>query len=64
MWLKKGKILTMIARKYNISVLTLLQWNNLTFKSYIHPGDALVVGGEAGKIIPQQPLVQGFRGFL
>jgi len=43
---KKGENLTMIAGKYNISVLTLLQWNKLTFKSYIHPGDALVVGGQ------------------
>ncbi|SMC93836.1 LysM domain-containing protein [Desulfocicer vacuolatum DSM 3385] len=42
---KKGENLTMIARKYGISVLTLLQWNNLTFKNYIHPGDVLVVGG-------------------
>ncbi|MFK5954789.1 MAG: transglycosylase SLT domain-containing protein [Desulfobacterium sp.] len=42
---KKGENLTIIARKYNIPVLTLLQWNKLTFKSYIHPGDVLVVGG-------------------
>lgn len=42
---KKGENLTLIARKYNISLLTLLQWNKLTFKSYIHPGDVLVLGG-------------------
>ena len=46
---KKGENLTMIAQKYNISVLTLLQWNKLTFKSYIHPGDVLVVGGDKKK---------------
>jgi hypothetical protein len=46
---KKGENLTMIAGKYNISVLALLQWNKLTFKSYIHPGDILVVGGGGKK---------------
>jgi len=43
---KQGENLTMIAQNYNISVLTLLQWNKLTIKSYIHPGDVLVVGGD------------------
>jgi len=46
---KKGENLTIIARKYNIPVLTLLKWNKLTFKSYIHPGDVLVVGGDKKK---------------
>jgi len=41
---KIGENLTMIARKYNIPLQLLLQWNKLTFKSYIHPGDILVVG--------------------
>ncbi len=46
---KKGENLTMIAGKYNVSVVTLLQWNQLTFKSYIHPGDILVVGFRSKK---------------
>lgn len=41
---KKGENLTMIARRYKLSLVSLLQWNQLTFKSYIHPGDVLVVG--------------------
>lgn len=41
---QKGENLTMIARKYDISLGRLLQWNGLTLKSFIHPGDVLVVG--------------------
>ena len=41
---KTGENLTMIASRYNVPLVALLQWNQLTVKSYIHPGDVLVVG--------------------
>ena len=46
---KKGENLTMIAGKYHVPLAALLQWNRLTFKSYIHPGDVLVVGFNSKK---------------
>ncbi len=40
---KSGDTLTLIAKKYQISLFSLLKSNNLSFKSMIHPGDRLLV---------------------
>lgn len=40
---KKGESLTSIARQYDISLTSLLKWNNLQQNSVIHPGNRLVV---------------------
>ncbi len=40
---KPGDSLTLIAKKYQISLLSLLKSNNLSLKSMIHPGDRLLV---------------------
>ena len=40
---KKGENLTGIAKRYEMSLASLLRLNRLTRKSYIHPGDRLVV---------------------
>ena len=40
---KPGDSLTLIAKKYQISLLSLLKSNNLSSKSMIHPGDRLLV---------------------
>ncbi len=40
---REGENLTMIARKYGVSLLSVLKWNNLSYQSVIHPGDTLVI---------------------
>jgi len=40
---KEGEYLSGIAEKYKISLPSLLRWNNLSIRSYIHPGDRLIV---------------------
>ncbi len=40
---KKGEYLSGIAEKYKIPLPALLKMNNLSYNSYIHPGDRLIV---------------------
>lgn len=40
---KKGENLTMIAKRYNVSLDSLLKLNNLGKKGTIHPGDKIIV---------------------
>lgn len=40
---RRGDSLYLIARKFNVSVDDLLRWNNLSRKSYLQPGQSLVV---------------------
>ncbi len=40
---KKGDTLSMIAKKFNLSVNTILWANNLSLNSYIRPGDKLTI---------------------
>ncbi len=40
---KSGESLTLIAKKYHMSLFNLLTINNLSLKSMIHPGDRIVV---------------------
>ena len=40
---KNGENLSQIAGRYQISLSSLLRWNNLRMNSFIHPGDRLVV---------------------
>ncbi len=40
---KYGDNPSAIAEKFNITLTTLLKWNNLTVNSFIHPGDRLIV---------------------
>jgi len=40
---KKGDNLTLIAKRFNISLQDLLIWNNLKPRNHIHPGDQLIV---------------------
>ncbi|MFH1076477.1 MAG: transglycosylase SLT domain-containing protein, partial [Pseudomonadota bacterium] len=39
----QGDSLTLIARRYNVSVNSLLRWNKLKQVKHIHPGDRIVV---------------------
>ncbi|MCP4114934.1 MAG: transglycosylase SLT domain-containing protein [Desulfobacteraceae bacterium] len=43
---KRGENLTTIAKRYEMSLASLLRLNKLTRKSYIHPGDRLVVASD------------------
>ncbi len=40
---KNGESLTLIAKKYNLSLSSLLKLNNFTMKKMIHPGDRLIL---------------------
>ncbi|MEA1969653.1 MAG: transglycosylase SLT domain-containing protein [Thermodesulfobacteriota bacterium] len=40
---KKGENLSIIAKKYNISLASILMWNNLAIRSTIHPGDRVII---------------------
>jgi LysM repeat protein len=40
---KPGDSLILIAKKYQMSLLSLLKSNNLSSKSMIHPGDRLLI---------------------
>ena len=41
--MRSSDSLYLIARKFNVSVDDLLRWNNLSRKSYLQPGQSLVV---------------------
>ncbi|MEA2060576.1 MAG: transglycosylase SLT domain-containing protein [Thermodesulfobacteriota bacterium] len=43
---RKGDSLTAIARRYKVSLASLLMWNNLSIKSRIYPGDRILVSRE------------------
>lgn len=40
---KPGENLSLIAKAYDVSLTSLLLWNNLSMNSFIHPGETLVV---------------------